>query len=78
MANNLNLRKMDSTFYTFFVLGKEFHAYHRDTWSCVFSSKTWHVYRAETNDAEDTIDYIDAFNTLDDIRKAAPETFRTN
>ena len=78
MANNLNLRKMDATFYTFFVNGKEFHAYHKDSWSCAMSSKTWHVYRAETIDTEDTIDYIDSFNTLDDIRKAEPATFRTN
>lgn len=78
MANNLNLRKMDSTFYTFFVNGKEFHAYHRDSWDCALSPKTWHVYRAETIDTQDTIDYIDSFNTLDDIRKADPAMFRAN
>lgn len=78
MADNLNLRKMDSTFYTFFVNGKEFHAYHRDTWSCAFSKKAWHVYRAETIDTEDSIDYIDSFDSLEEIRKTAPGTFRTN
>lgn len=78
MANTLTLRKMDSTFYTFFVSGKEFHVYHKDSWSCAMSTKTWHVYRAETIDTEDTIDYIDSFDSLEDIRKTSPDKFRAN